>query len=688
MRHWQGRQDELVQLERWLRDAALQVVGVKAAGGFGKSALVRKLMEQLQVADDSPFERVLAVTFSQGYAFSLWGRWLMAHFGERVEDSTGDEALAQMAANRLRERACVVVMDNLETLLTAANRRWIDKGYERFLLDWLGEPGHSVVVLTSREEPEIPNNLGRYCRWCDLVGLTVNAGAALLRDLGVRGEHAAMAAFVAEAGGHPLLLKLTAGWLWAEEPEAPRLEYLDRDVDGLNLFEYVGAHRSDPETSVRKILEVTLDRLPAPMRALLPGLSLYRLPFGLDAARVMGADDALSEAELQRLTKRALLQSKKVTLNGERVRLFEFQPLVQRYLRGVAKRARTDGAGHSKAIEYYQQRRQPLGSEDGLAETVPYQEIFHHYCELGEYAQALATIRVQTDEQDRYSSCDMVLQLRGHNAVRLALYERVVAEWHPEGDQALDLRGDALKAMGEVLQFLNRRDEAIENYDQALGLYRQVGSRLGEANTLQAMGEVLQFLKRSSEAIENYDQALGLYRQVGSRLGEANTLRAMGEVLQFLNRRDEAIESYDQALGLYRQVGDRLGEANTLRAMGEVLQFLDRRDEAIENYDQALGIYRQVGDRLGEANTLRAMGRSQDNIAQGIDYLLLAQTLYEQIGALYSQGVNLYYLGGMYTQTQQHSEAVSAYTAAAALGKQINFAPLTQAAEKELNGDT
>ncbi|BAY45190.1 hypothetical protein SAMD00079811_27920 [Scytonema sp. HK-05] len=39
--------------------------------------------------------------------------------------------------------------------------------------------------------------------------------------------------------------------------------------------------------------------------------------------------------------------------------------------------------------------------------------------------------------------------------------------------------------------------------------------------------------KRSPEALERYEQALAFYRDIGARLGEANTLQAIGDVLQF-----------------------------------------------------------------------------------------------------------------------------------------------------------
>ena len=42
--------------------------------------------------------------------------------------------------------------------------------------------------------------------------------------------------------------------------------------------------------------------------------------------------------------------------------------------------------------------------------------------------------------------------------------------------------------MGDVQNFRKELDKALGSYEQALGLFREVGDRLGEANVLKAMG--------------------------------------------------------------------------------------------------------------------------------------------------------------------------------------------------------
>jgi tetratricopeptide (TPR) repeat protein len=257
-------------------------------------------------------------------------------------------------------------------------------------------------------------------------------------------------------------------------------------------------------------------------------------------------------------------------------------------------------------------------------------------------------------------------------AEALENYEQALGLFREIGDRLGE--ANTLRAVGDVLQFKKRSDEALENYQQALGLYREIGDRLGEAYTLKAVGDVLQFQDRGDEALENYEQALGLFREIGDRLGEANTLQAVGHVLQFKKRSDQALENYQQALGLYREIGDRLGEANTLRAVGHVLQFQDRRDQALENYQQALGLYREIGDRLGEAYTLQAVGevlQFQDRRDQALENYQQALGLFREIGSRLGEANTLQAVGDVLQFQDRRDEALENYEQALRLYREV-----------------
>jgi len=115
---------------------------------------------------------------------------------------------------------------------------------------------------------------------------------------------------------------------------------------------------------------------------------------------------------------------------------------------------------------------------------------------------------------------------------------------------------------------------------------------LGEANTLQAIGDVLQFLKRSTEALKRYEAALTFYREIGSRLGEANTLQTIA-----ILEKDPVIGLVrsQAALNLYVEIGDKYSQAQNLNYFTSKIQLkLGQKDEAIDSLTLAAKLAQEI----------------------------------------------------------------------------------------------
>ncbi|WLS43296.1 tetratricopeptide repeat protein [Micromonospora profundi] len=82
-----------------------------------------------------------------------------------------------------------------------------------------------------------------------------------------------------------------------------------------------------------------------------------------------------------------------------------------------------------------------------------------------------------------------------------------------------------------------------------------------DADTFYQRGWARSATGRPRPALEDYQQALTMYRQVGDRVGEATTLTNMGHVYDNLGDRQQVLDHYHQALPVTREVGDRAGEA-------------------------------------------------------------------------------------------------------------------------------
>lgn len=343
--HWQGRQTELDTLGQQLERVGL--IGITGLGGYGKSALANKLYETVD------FPKKIWATMSQPYAFGDFGRWILGQLGFTLDEKADDKALAQFLTQQLMEQQCLVVIDNLETLLDE-NGVWQLPGYEAFFLRWLEYGRNSVILVTSRERPRL---LGQNCFWqATLTGLTPTDGMLLLRSQGVEGSDADLQDFSRAADGHPLLLNLAAGLLIEQfgfDPDIADLQHLD-----VGLLEILGLHRSDPEASVKKLFAASFDRLEERLKRLLCNVSVYRLPFTVAAATVMAKETAPTwrEAETQKQIEQDLLCLKRKSLlqegqrNSDRERIFQFQPLIEQFLKLFIQDL--DWA-HNQAISFY-----------------------------------------------------------------------------------------------------------------------------------------------------------------------------------------------------------------------------------------------------------------------------------------------------------------------------------------------
>ena len=186
----------------------------------------------------------------------------------------------------------------------------------------------------------------------------------------------------------------------------------------------------------------------------------------------------------------------------------------------------------------------------------------------------------------------------------LSSFERkMAAEWTGDRDE----EGRILISLGNLLRELQRFDEAIPFWEQAVAIKREVGNGQGEAQTLANLGHAYRELRRSAEAIGRFQQALAVFRAIGDRHGESRTLNNLGVAFGEARRFADSIEALQQALAIERELGDRYGEGHTQANLGLAYTELQRFDEALASYRESLAIARETGDRDDEGETLAAL---------------------------------------------------------------------------------
>ena len=199
LENWYGRDAELHQLTTWQSNPSTRLIEMIGLGRYGKSSLAAKWLESESVY--AAFPQHIWVNFTLAYPFRVFALWLLRELGHPADETTDQPTLITLLIKHLSAQPTLVVLDNLETLTQDGNTF---EAYQQFLVRWL-ESGHqSLVVITSREQPDLPPNLlRRRSQTLRLKGLTPAAAVDLLRDQGVQGNDPELLEFAELTAGTP-----------------------------------------------------------------------------------------------------------------------------------------------------------------------------------------------------------------------------------------------------------------------------------------------------------------------------------------------------------------------------------------------------------------------------------------------------------------------------------------------------
>ena len=230
VQQFSGRTAELATLHTWLATDRCRLVALLGMGGVGKSTLAAKLTTHLaQIPPTSPSPLPSPTpspthpsTASPPYTHIIWRSLRNAPplddlLGDLVlflSDQSDTQADLRRLLHWLRTHRCLVVLDNVETLMAVGDRAGqYQAGYEGYgdLFRTLAESPHqSRIMLTSREKPaEVAALEGEAVRSLQLTGAQ-DVGLAILDAKGLMGSETEKQELCDRYGGNPLALKIVA----------------------------------------------------------------------------------------------------------------------------------------------------------------------------------------------------------------------------------------------------------------------------------------------------------------------------------------------------------------------------------------------------------------------------------------------------------------------------------------------
>jgi len=96
---------------------------------------------------------------------------------------------------------------------------------------------------------------------------------------------------------------------------------------------------------------------------------------------------------------------------------------------------------------------------------------------------------------------------------------------------------------------------AAASHQQALGLFRELGQRLGEAEALNRLGELATRTAATARAVRMHARALAIARDLGAAFEEARALEGLGQSDLLAGDSGRAAVHLQQALGIYERIG-------------------------------------------------------------------------------------------------------------------------------------
>lgn len=205
-----GRESELKTLNNWVTESKCRLVGVFGLGGMGKTALSVKLAQQAR----SHFDYLIWRTLRQAPSLTeLLKEIVPIIIGSEAAEDAGIESL--MA--QLRQKRCLIVLDNIESILQPSDRAGVYRaGYEDYkeLLERIAEESHtSCLLITGREKPgglAVREGTNLPTRTLSLSGVSPSTSEKILKDKGLKATEGQNHTLTDYFGGNPLALKIAS----------------------------------------------------------------------------------------------------------------------------------------------------------------------------------------------------------------------------------------------------------------------------------------------------------------------------------------------------------------------------------------------------------------------------------------------------------------------------------------------
>lgn len=624
-----GREKELAEIASLLSTARL--VTLAGTGGIGKTRL----------------SLAIAAHLSQDFADGIWFIDLASVYDPTLVLQTvatalqvreePEKSLQETLADHLQAKRLLLVMDNCEHLLDACAQIAISLLQRcpslRILATSrqpLGVTGEHVVRLPSLFVPDV-----------EVLAASAMSGTALMdypaTRLFLERALEASSSFTLTARNAPAIVRICErldGIPLAIELAAVRVRVLtaeqiaERLDDAFHLL--TGGDRTvlPRHQTLQALLDWSYRLLTEPEKRLLSRLSVFAGGWTLEAAEAICSDAADVLDGLTSLIDKSLVGTTESAEGSLRYRLLE---TVRQYAR-----ERLEESVESPEIR------------------ARHREWFARFIEQANprLSGAEATLWLSRVEAER----DNLRAARAGGDDRIAFriaasmwwFWYVKCYWTEGREQLVGLleaentgvgntkeRATALRGAGVLARSQGDYGAARRLFEQALEIFREIGSRPDIAHLLNSLGNLLYTMGEYAEARAIYTESLEIFRERDEQLHIANALGNLGVVTMDMGDYPAASKLCMESLALCRALGDRRNLASALNSLGRVTALMGDHGLAHAYFTESLQIGREIQDLRFQSFALSNMGvlaKDQGDLRAARDLCVESLAILQKIG--------------------------------------------------------
>ncbi len=646
--HFFGREERLKELDEAWADVHIHIVTLVAWGGVGKTTLVNRWLNLMEKDNYRGAKRLYAWSFySQGAeeekqaSADEFMQETLQWFGD--DDPAAGSAVdkGRRLARMVREENTLLILDGMEPLqyppgqVHGLDGKLKDHGMRAFLRELAGG-FNGLCIITSREKvTDLADKKNFTVTEMELEHLSIDAGAELLKGLGVKGSDKNILKAAEEYDGHALALTLLGQYI----KSAYKGDIRKRDkIPQLTKERTQGGH-------ARRVMEAYERWLgDSPEKNILYIMGLFDRPAEIGAIEALKADPAIPGVTDQLLQlseedwNRALFNLRTANLlaaeNPQKQDVLDCHPLIREHFGENLKEQNVKGwkESHKRLYNYFKELpKKEL--PDTLQEMEPLFAAVAHGCRAGLHQEALDDVYLK--RISRGDEAFVVKKLGAFGADISAISNFFEKSWsHPISSFNDKDKAPVLSWTAFGLRALGRLREAIQPMKAGFELHavqedwKNSAITAGNLSELMlTLGEVKEAVEYGSRSVTHADRSGDAFQKEVKRATHADALQQWGQLeeAEVLFREAEAKqrERQPEYPFLYGLSGYQFCDLLLGRDQNNYQEVIERAEKALEISERNKWLLDISLDNLslGRAWMIKAEKEGTRDFHRALDYL-------------------------------------------------------------------